>query len=213
MSAPAAVRREQSHLLVPPSARTIRWGSFPVIAGVAALAVWNGARKGGDPATVALPVATALLCVWLCFLFEDAAAETTAGTPTPLLFRRSVRAAISIPAVTAVWFACAWIGPLTGPTAAMTGSFAAQVLVALAAAAVTARVVGGPMGGLLAAGAVAFVALIVPVGVGRPPSVDPAHPPWGAPAVYWSAMAMLAVAVLALAHVDPAHPLARSRGR
>lgn len=212
MNIVAGVRREQSHLLVPPSARTIRWGSFPVVAGVAALAVWNGGRKGGDPASVALPVATALLCVWLCFLFDDPAAETTAGTATPLLFRRSVRAAIAIPAVAAAWFASTWIVPLTGPTAVMTASFTAQVLLALAAAAIAVRMVGGPRSGLLAAAAVVFVTLVMPVAVGRPPSVDPAQPPWGEPATYWTVVAVLATIALALAHVDPAASI-RSRGR
>lgn len=212
MRAAAGLRRTQGRLLAPPSARTIRWGSFPVIAGLAALVVWSGGHEGGNPAVVALPVATTLLCVWLCFLFDDAAAETTAGTPTPLLLRRVVRMAIAIPAVTAAWFLCTWIGPLTGPTAVMVGSFSAEVIVALAAAAVVVRTVGSG-GGLLAGAVVVSVTLVLPVAMGRPPSVDPTRPPWGEPIEYWSAVALLAVMALTMAHIDPAHPLTRWRER
>jgi hypothetical protein len=196
----AGMRGAQGRLLVSPSARTIRWASFPVLAGLAMIAVWTAVRKGDDPATIALPVATTLLCVWLCFLFDDAAAETTAAGPTPLAFRRAVRVAIAVPAVALAWLACTCIGPLAGPTAPMTASFVAEILVALAAAAVVVRFVGSG-GGLLAAAAVVFVALILPVAVGRPPTVDPAEPPLGHVASYWAAVATVAAAALALAHV------------
>jgi hypothetical protein len=209
MGEAATMRRGQGVLLLPPSARTIRWGSFPVIAGVAALAVWTGGRKGASPANFALPVATALLCIWLCFLFDDPASETTDGSATPLLLRRGVRAAIAIPAVASAWFACTWIGSLSGPTRAMAMSFGALVLVALGSAAGAARIVGGPRSGLLAAGVVVFVALVMPVAAGRPPSVDPSLPPWGGPTAYWGAVAVLAGGILILAHRDPARPLPR----
>ncbi len=207
------MRREQGVLLVSPSARTIRWGSFPVIAGVAALAVWNGGRKGGNPASVALPVATALLCTWLCFLFEDPTDETTNTTATPLLVRRGVRIALAVPAVAAAWFASTWIGPLTGPTSPMTSSFVALVLVALGSAAGAVRLVGGARSALLAAAVVVFVALVLPLAAGRPPSVDPALPPWGGPGTYWAAVATLGTAVLLVAHRDPAQGSTRSRSR
>lgn len=203
MAATVDVRLAQGRLLLPLSARTIRWGSFLVIAALAALVVWTGARKGGNPAAVALPVATSLLGVWLCFLFDDAAAETTAGGPTPLLFRRAIRAAVAIPAVTVAWFACTWIGPLTGPSGPMMAAFAVCVTIALAAAAMSARLVASGAG-LLAAAAVVTITLILPVAFGRPPSVDPARPPWGEPAGYWGALGLLAIVTLLMAHVDPA---------
>jgi len=212
MPAPTGVRRTQGGLLVSPSARTIRWGSLPVLVGLATLAVWTEARNRGNPAVVALPVATTLLCMWLCFLFDDPAAEMTAGRPTPLPFRRAIRVAIAVPAVTAAWFACTWIGPLSGPTGPMVASFAAEVVIALAAAAVVVRRTGNG-GGLLAAAAVVFAALILPVAVGRPPSIDPAYPPFGQPLSYWPAVGALAVAVLAIAHLDPANSRVRSRER
>lgn len=212
MSAPTGLRRTQACLLVSPSTRTIRWGSFPVLAGLAALAVWTAARKGGNPAAVALPVATTLLCMWLCFLFDDPAAETTAGRPTPLPFRRAIRVAIAVPAVTVAWLACTWIGPLSGPTGPMAASFAAEVVIALAAAAVVVRRTGNG-GGLLAAAVVVFAALILPVAVGRPPTVDPAYPPFGQPLSYWPGVGVIAVAVLAIAHIDPANSHVGSRGR
>ena len=197
-----AVRREQGRLLLRPSARTIRWASFVVIAAIGALVVWSGAHKGGNPATVTLPVATTLLCVWLCFLFEDLAAETTASSATPLLFRRAVRAAIVVPPIAAVWFAYTWIGPLTGPTATMVGSFAAGITFTLAAAAVAVRSLGSGRSGLAAAVGVVFILLVLPAAFGRPPSVDPALPPFGNPLTYWSTVALASAAVLALAHLD-----------
>lgn len=185
-----------------PSARTIRWASFVVIAAIGALIVWSGRHDGGDPATVTLPVATTLLCVWLCFLFEDLAAETTSSSATPLLFRRAVRAAIAVPPIAAVWFAYTWIGPLNGPTTTMAGSFAAEIMLTLAAAAVAVRSLGSGRSGLGAAVGVVFVLLISPAAFGRPPSVDPAWPPFGSPLTYWSTMALVSAAVLALTHLD-----------
>ncbi|MDP9185072.1 MAG: hypothetical protein M3O29_05335 [Actinomycetota bacterium] len=202
-SASIPLRKVQGRLLLRPSARTIRWVTFAVITGVAALTVWTGGRKGGDPAVVALPVATTLLCVWLCFLFEDRAAETTNTTATPLAFRRTVRAAIAVPAAASVWLGLTWIAPLDGPTAAMAGSFAAEVALALAAAAVAARWLGAGRSGLAAAGAIVFVAIVLPVWLGTPPSVDPASPPiWDATA-YWSLVALVSVSVFTWVHAAP----------
>jgi hypothetical protein len=194
------MRRAQGRLLVAPSARTIRWASLGVFLAVATLAVWSGARKGGDPAPVALPIATTLLVAWLCFLFEDAAAETTDATATPLMLRRAVRMAIAVPAVTAAWFALTWIGPLEGPTAIMTGSFVAETVLALAAGASLTKMIPGGRSGLAAAGLVVFVVLVVPVWLARPPSIDPARPPVGSPLTYWSTLAVCGCLALALAH-------------
>lgn len=198
-----SVRREQGRLLIRPSARTIRWASFAVIAALGALVVWTGGRKAGNPASVALPIATTLLCVWLCFLFEDLAAETTSASATPLRFRRAVRATIAVPATAAAWYGYTWIGPLSGPTAVMLGSFGAQIALTLAAAAAAARLTDPGRHGLVAGGAVVFVTLVLPVAVGRPPSVDPAMPPFGSPATYWAAIAIVSVLVLVLAHLGP----------
>jgi len=206
-----AVRREQGRLLLRPSARTIHWGSFPVLAALALAMVWNGQRKGGNPAAVALPIATTLLCIWLCFLFDDAAAETTSGAPTPLLFRRLIRVALAVPAVIGVWFACTWIGPLDGPTPAMAGSLFAEMMLALAVAAVSVRFAGAGAG-LLGVAVVVCITLVMPVALGRPPAVDPARPPWGSPATYWITVAGLAAVTLTIAHLDPNRGR-RGRGR
>jgi hypothetical protein len=188
--------------LLVPSARTVRWVSFAVICPTGALIVWSGGHEGGNPAPVALPVATTLLCVWLCFLFEDVAAETTAASATPLLYRRAVRASIAIPSITIAWFAYTWIGMLSGPTVVMLGSFAAMITLTLASSAVAVRMAGAGSGSIVAATAVVFVILVWPVAIQRPPSVDPAHPPFGTPFTYWSAVALLSIAVLAIAHRD-----------
>ena len=202
MGDPFTVRRAQGRLLIRPSVRTIRWASFVVVAGAGALVVRTGGREGGDPATIALPIATTLLYVWLCFLFEDLVAETTDASATPLLFRRAVRAAIAVPPIAAVWFAYTWIGPLAGPTAAMTGALLSGIALTLATAAVVVRLVGPGRSGLASAAAVVFVLLVMPVAIGRPPSIDPAHPPFGDASTYWSGIALISCAVLALAHVD-----------
>ena len=202
MEGSLGIRRVQGRLLVRPSARTIRWTSFEVIAATGALIVWSSGRKEGDPATIALPIATTLLCTWLCFLFEDLAAETTAAAATPLLFRRAVRAAIAVPTVTSVWFAYTWIGPLAGPTAIMVGAFVAAIALTLAATAIAVRLVGPGRSGLVAAAAVVFVLLVLPVAIGRPPSVDPAQPPLGDSFTYWSVIALVSCAVLVVAHLD-----------
>ena len=194
------MRRAQGRLLAGPSARTIRWASLSVLVAVAALAVWSGARKGGDPAPVALPAATTLLAAWLCFLFEDAAAETTDATATPLMLRRAVRVAIAVPAVAVAWFAITWIGPLDGPAPAMTASFLAQATLALAVGAVLCRISPGGRGGLAAAGVIVFVAIVLPVWLARPVTIDPAHPPFGSVSTYWSAVAAAGCLLLAWAH-------------
>lgn len=196
------VRHEQARLLMRPSARTIRWASFVVIAGTGALVVWTGGRKWGNPAAIALPIATTLLCVWLCFLFEDIVAETTDASATSLMFRRAVRAAIAVPSIAAVWFAYTWIGPLTGPTLATTGSFGAGIVLALAAAAVAVPLVGSGRSGLASTAAVVFVLLVLPVAVGHPPSVDPAQPPLGDAFTYWAVVALISCVVLMMAHLD-----------
>jgi ABC-type Fe3+-siderophore transport system permease subunit len=149
-----------------------------------------------------MPIAATLLCAWLCFLFEDLAVETTAASATPLLFRRALRASIALPSVAVVWFAHTWIGPLTGPSAAMATAFGAAVALSLAAATVAERLADPGRAGLVAGAGVVFVLLVVPVAIGRPPSVDPAQPPVGDPFTYWPAIAIGSCVVLALAHLD-----------
>lgn len=172
------------------------------MAAIGAFVMRAGASDGGDPAEVALPVATTLLCLWLSFLFEDVASEMTAASATPLSLRRAVRGALAIPLVGAIWFAYTWSGPLQGPTAPMFGFLVSGVALALAAAAVSVRLVRSSMSGLAAAAAVAFVLLIVPIIIARPPSIDPSRPPLGDPLAYWSTLTLVSIASLATAHSD-----------
>jgi hypothetical protein len=149
-----------------------------------------------------MPIASTLLCVWLSFLFEDLAAESTAPSATPLLFRRALRVAIAVPAVVAVWLAYTWIGPSAGPTSHMTKALLASIALSLAAGAVAVRLADSGRGGFAAAAVVVFILLVLPVAIARPPSIDPARPPLGEPSVYWSAITIGSCAVLALAHLD-----------
>lgn len=195
-----SLRRAQGRLLLWPSTRTIRWVALTVLVCVGGLAVWTGGRRGADSSEVGLPAATTLLCVWLCFLFEDTAAETTDATATPLAARRAVRALIAVPAATAVWFALTWIGPLTGPTAVTAGSFAAEALLAMASAAVSTRILGPQRGGFAAVGVLVFVAIVLPTWLGRPPAIEPTRPPFGSSTAYWTAIAAISALVLGWVH-------------
>ncbi len=210
----ARLRSSQAGLLARPSARTIRWASLLPIAVLGVVVVRSGARQGGDPAAVAMPIAGTMLGIWLCFLFEDPASLITATSPTPLAFRRAVRAGLALPVVCVVWWAMTWIGPLDGPSGPMAASFAVTVLVALGAAAVATRLVGPGRAPMAAATLVAAM-LVIPVVLSllfhRPASVDPARPPLGDPVSYWASAGILAAAILALAHLDPARPPIRSR--
>jgi len=203
-------RAAVARLLAWPSLRTERWPTFVVVALLAAVVVRQGGRDGDDPSTIALPVATAMLGAWLCFAFEDAAAHVTSPSPTPLTLRRAVRASIAVVAATLAWFACTWIGPLDGPTWPMTAMFAGVALVALACAAITARVIPSERSGIAAVCGVVGVSVALPfvlaLAFGRPIAIDPSRVPVGDPASYWTTVAAVAVVALVLAHRDPALP-------
>ncbi|HEY6567939.1 MAG TPA: hypothetical protein VI341_10525 [Actinomycetota bacterium] len=174
-----------------------------MVSGAGALIVWAGAREEGDPTPVALPIATALLCVWLCFLFEDLAAETVGASPTPLAFRRALRVAVAVPATVLMWLAFTWLGTSARPTVQMVGSMLAGIALSLAAGAVTVPLTDSNRGGYAAIAIVVFVLLVLPVAIGRPPSIDPATPPLGDPFTYWAAITSCSCVVLALAHMPP----------
>ncbi|MEX2275304.1 MAG: hypothetical protein WEA10_07065 [Actinomycetota bacterium] len=197
----------QTRLLTRPNARTIRWPTLAVIVALGAWIVQSGAREGGDPATVALPVATAALGLWLCLLFEDDAADVTAALPTPLPLRRAVRVAVALPAVLASWFTYTWIGPLNGPTDAMVVWLVAVVLVALACSAVATRLVAPERSGVTAATGMVLVLFGTPIALAvildRPISIDPVRAPAGGTSAYWTGMLAVATLTLLLAHRDP----------
>ena len=203
-------RAAVARLLVWPSMRTERWPTFGLVTLLAAAVVREGGRDGGDPSTIALPVATTMLGAWLCFAFEDAAAQVTSPSPTPLTLRRAVRASIAVAAATLAWFAYTWIGPLDGPTWPMTAMFAGVALVALACAALTARVIPSERSGIAAVcgvvGATVALPFVLALALGRPIAIDPSRVPVGDPASYWAAVTAVAVVALVLAHRDPALP-------
>lgn len=196
--------------LVWPAVRTMRWVPLGVITALSIWVVRAGSRDGGDPATIALPVATTMLGIWLCLLFEDAAADIMGPSPVPLWRRRAVKVVVAVPAYVAIWFACTWIGPLQGPTGPMMGMAAGVGAAALASASVTTRVVSSTRSGPVAAGVLVGAIVAVPASIalalGKRVAVDPALVPVGDPFTYWSCLVAIAVAVTVVAHRDPALP-------
>lgn len=196
--------------LLRPNARTIRWIPLGVIVTLGAWVVRSGARDGADPATIALPIATTMLGLWLCLLFEDAAGEIVGPTPVSLWRRRAVRVAIATPAVAAAWFAFTWLGPLHGPTPPMTAMAVVVVVSSLACAAVATRFVSPARSGMVAAVGLIGTVLVQPILLAlvfdRPILIDPARVPIGGPLTYWTGLLVGAGAVLVLAQRDPALP-------
>lgn len=194
--------------LLRPSLRTIRWIPLGAIVALGGWVVWSGAREEGNPAAIALPIATTMLGLWLCLLFEDAASEIAAPSPVPLWLRRAIRITIAAPPVAAAWFAFTWLGPLHGPTPPMAAMVAAVIVVALACAAATTRFVSSTRSGPVAAVALIGVVLVLPILLARvferPISIDPSRVVLGDPLTYWASTIAVAAAVLVLAHRDPA---------
>jgi hypothetical protein len=204
------VRAVVARLLVRPSARTARWPAFLVVVPLAAAVVRQGGLDGGDPSTIALPTATTLLGAWLCLAFEDAAAQVTSSQPTPMTIRRTVRASITVSAATLAWLATTFVGPLTGPTWPMTQMYCVVAIVALACAALAARVITPERSGIVAICGLVGVIVAFPFVLGlafhRQIAIDPSRVPVGGPASYWTTVAGVAVVALVLAHRDPALP-------
>lgn len=202
------VRATVAVWLLWPAVRTMRWLPLGVIIALSVWVVRSGAREGGDPATIALPVATTMLGIWLCLLFEDAAADVTAPSPVPLWRRRVIRVTLAVPAYAAIWFACTWVGPLHGPTGPMAGMAGGVAAVAIAAASVTTRVVApsrsGPVAAVVLVGVIVAMPVVIALVLGRPASIDPALVPVGDPATYWSSTVAIALVVTLAANRDPA---------
>ena len=200
-----------------PTARTMRWVPLGVIAALSVWVVRSGAGDEGDPATIALPVATTMLGIWLCLLFEDASADIAAPSPVPLWRRRVVRVTLAVPAYASIWFMCTWVGPLHGPTGPMAGMAAGVAAVAVAAASVTTRLVSpsrsGPVAAIVLVGAVVAMPVMIAVVLGRPASIDPTHVPIGDPRSYWSSFIAGALVLTVAGNRDPALPRLRPSGR
>jgi len=203
-------RAVTARLLARPSVRLGRWPAFLVIAPLGAAVVRQGGRDGGDPSTMALPLATTLLGTWLCLAFEDAAAHMTSPSPVTLTLRRIVRVTIAVTAATLAWLAYTWIGPLDGPTVHMAAMYAAVTLVALACAAISARVIPSERSGVVAAfglvGAIVALPFALALALDRQIAIDPSRVPLGDPQSYWASISAVAVLALVLAHRDPALP-------
>jgi hypothetical protein len=196
------------------SLRTIRWSVLLPVGALGAAIVRSSTGDHGDPVAIGMPLATTLLGIWLCLLFEDPAHEVTGSLPTPLWVRRAVRAWIAVAVAACVWFAIAWIGPLTGPTAPMTAMAGAVAVVSMACAAMAGRLVTPGRSGVVAAVAMVWIVLVLPIALAlvldRPLSIDPSAPPLGSVATYWSTICGAAAVALVVAHRDPARPPLRA---
>lgn len=206
----AGTRRVVVGLLLAPSARTMRWLPFAVIVSLGVAVVLQGARDGGDPAAVALPIATTMLGVWLCLTFDDEAAEITAPAPSPLWVRHTARASVNLPAAAAAWLGFSFVGPLHGPTGPSAGMFAAVSMLGLALAALASRSLRTARAGVAAAFGLVGVTVALPFVLGlaleRPIAIDPSRVVLGSPASYWSTAIGVGMLLLGLAQRDPATP-------
>jgi hypothetical protein len=208
------IRLQVAQQLPRTSLRTIRWSVLLPVGALGAAIVRSSTSEHGDPVAIGMPLATTLLGVWLCLLFEDPAHEVTGSLPTPVWVRRAVRGWIAIGATACIWFAIAWIEPLTGPTAPMATMAGAVVVVSMACAAMAGRLVTPGRSGVVAAVAMVWIVLVLPIALAltldRPLSIDPSAPPLGSVATYWSSICGAAAVALVVAHRDPARPPLRA---
>lgn len=196
----------QVQLLLQPAARTIRWLPVPACGALGFLIVYAGLHEKGQIGFAHLPIAAVALCLSAAFVLDDAAAETVGGTPTPLLLRRSVRIAVALPALLALWGAILTYAGFEKINGAMWVEFAGMLALTLALAAIGSRFIGGERAGMFAAPAL----LIVLVASGfvsarwRPFPLDPISSGWFDLYGRWAIALVASLLVFLIAGRDPA---------
>lgn len=205
----------QARLLLRPALRTIRWVPLAVIAAAGFLIVWSGLRHGGDARAQHLPLAGALLAVWIGFLLDDPAAESVASVPLPLVSRRGVRILLAVPAIGLAWMLLSLQADIAGKAVTLTTAFAAQVVVALGFAAVGTRVSGDERGGPVAVAGLFFVFLVLPLLLKVPMTLDPLTDSWHHLYGRWVWLGGAGLLLFLAASADPGRrgPVSWLRGR
>lgn len=207
------VRPRHALRLVRPLARAVNWAPIAPAGGLALLLVWlraQDAYSGLEELIVALRAAAILLAVAAAFSLDDAAAGTTASTPSPLLLRRTVRVALIALPTAGLWTGALWLAarkPLPGPSplpvALLTLELATVVMISLGLAAAAVRWGHGSSGGLAASSAVLGLTVmtwLIPEGVR--PWVYPGHANWTAAHRWWAVALVASLTWFAWAGLD-----------
>ncbi len=121
------------------------------------LVVYTGLHSKEGIGVVQLPVAAVLLSLSAAFVLDDPAAQTTAGTPTPILLPRGVRIALTLPPLIAMWAVIVAYSGLAQIDGAMWMEFAGMLALTMALAAIGARVVGYERAGMFASPTLMFL--------------------------------------------------------
>ncbi len=208
------VTPRQALRLVRPLAPAISWAPIAPAGGLALLLVWlraQDAYSGPEELIVALRAAAILLAVAAAFSLDDAAAGTTASTPSPLLLRRTVRVALVALPTTALWAGALWLAarkplpePSSLPVALLSLELATIIMITLALAAAVIRWGDSNSGGLAASSALLGLTVLtwlIPEGVR--PWVYPGEPQWAAAHRWWAVALIASLAWFVWAGLDP----------
>jgi len=200
------LRGRQIALLVRPLWRATRVAPILVAAFAGVVIVHMGRPVGWAGTAVAnLPEAGTLLCFGAAFVLDDQAANVLAASPTTLIFRRFLRAALMIPLLALLWGVFLWQAQIPSGAWSLTAGFGGMLVVTLAIAAVAGHLVPGGSGGL-AVGPTLFVLmlaqLVMPAGWRFLPLNFGRHWVDAGPRALMTAVA--AVALFLAASLDPA---------
>jgi len=154
------LRGRQAALLVRPLWRATRVAPI-LAAALAGLVVVHLGRPVGWAGTAVanLPEAGTLLCFGAAFVLDDPAANVLAASPTALILRRSLRAALVIPLLASLWGVLLWHAEIPSGAWSLTAGFGGMLVVTLAIAAMASHFVPGGSGGL-AVGPTLFVLML-----------------------------------------------------
>ena len=183
----------QARLLIRPSARTIRWVSFAVIAATGSLRRVDRRTQRERPRPGRFADRRRPCCACGCASSSRTSPWRRRPPRRPRCCSGGRCARRSpCPSIAAVWFAYTWIGPLTGPSAGddrgvrRRGSCSRSPPQRWRS--------GSPdpgRGGLVAGAVVVFILLVIPVAIGRPTVGRPRRSHRSGPVfTYWSAIAI-----------------------
>ena len=193
-------RARQAILLAWPSLRTAAW-----VAVLPVGALGLGVLTLDGPVVLELRLAAVALAAGAAFVLDDPAAETIAASPTPLLFRNLLRAALALPSVAVLWVLLLLYAD-AAPAWALTLELAAMLAATLAIAALAAPLVPDGRGGIAAAPALLVLlgaaALALPDGFTLF-AAGPFDVRWDASHERWASILVAAVLAFVYASLDP----------